>query len=393
MGTLFTSEAVTCGHPDKVCDVVSDSVLDAYLAQDPRARVACETYATNGLCLVGGEVRTQKPGVHVDVADVARQAIREIGYGDRRFGYPADDIAVMVVLGHQSSEIAQGVDRSDGEQGAGDQGLMFGYACRETDVLMPLAIHLSHVMARGLADLRRSGTLPYLRPDGKTQVTVEQDEHGRPRRLHALVVSTQHDEDVGQDRIRADVKKHLYPLLPQAMLDEGTRLHVNPTGSFSIGGPKGDTGLTGRKIIVDTYGGSAPHGGGAFSGKDPSKVDRSACYMARYVAKNVVAAGLAETCQVQLAYVIGVAEPVSVRVEATGGKVPDAVLSAAVRDVFRLTPKAIIDTLGLLRPIYADTAMRGHFGRPGLPWEATDKAEALVAAARKHEGRPAGAAR
>jgi len=384
MSFLFTSEAVTSGHPDKLCDAVSDAVLDAYLARDPRARVACETYATNGLCLVGGEVRAS---VDVDVAQVARDTIREIGYGDPRCGYPADDIAVMVVLGRQSPEIAQGVDRQDGEQGAGDQGLMFGYACRDTDVLMPLPIHLSHVLARGLTDLRVKSALPYLRPDGKTQVTVEYGEDGRPRRLHTLVVSAQHDEGVTPERIRADVEKHLYPLLPQQLLDARTILHVNATGSFTVGGPKGDTGLTGRKIIVDTYGGWAPHGGGAFSGKDPSKVDRSACYMARYVAKNVVAAGLADACEVQLAYVIGVAEPVSLRVRGQGpGATPDAVLVEAVRSVFRLTPRGIIESLGLLRPIYKDTAMRGHFGRAGLPWEATDKVEALRAAVAKGSG-------
>ena len=390
MGHLFTSEAVTAGHPDKLCDVVSDAVLDAYLARDPKARVACETYATNGLCLVGGEVRSS---AEVDVAQVARAAIREIGYADPRCGYPADDIAVLLVMGKQSPEIAQGVDRADGELGAGDQGLMFGYACRDTDVLMPLPIHLAHVLARGLTDLRTSGTLPYLRPDGKTQVTVEHGEDGRPRRLHTLVVSTQHDEQVGLERIRADVRKHLYPLLPQSMIDERTILHVNPTGSFTIGGPKGDTGLTGRKIIVDTYGGWAPHGGGAFSGKDPSKVDRSACYMARYVAKNVVAAGLARACEVQLAYVIGVAEPVSLRVRAEGAEVPDAVLVEAVRSVFRLTPRAIIETLGLLRPIYKDTALRGHVGRPGLPWEAVDRADALRRAAEAAGARPVGSTR
>jgi S-adenosylmethionine synthetase len=380
MSFLFTSEAVTSGHPDKLCDAVSDAVLDAYLARDAHARVACETYATNGLCLVGGEVRSS---ADVDVARVARDVIREIGYGDRRCGYPADDIAVMVVMGRQSPEIAQGVDRADGELGAGDQGLMFGYACRDTEQLMPLPIHLAHVLTRGLTDLRTSGALPYLRPDGKSQVTVEYGDDGRPRRLHTLVVSTQHDEGVARDRIEADVRKHLLRLLPSSLLDARTVLHVNATGSFTIGGPKGDTGLTGRKIIVDTYGGWAPHGGGAFSGKDPSKVDRSACYMARYVAKHVVAAGLADACEVQVAYVIGVAEPVSLRVKAQGwgrDAVPDAVLVEAVRKVFRLTPRAIIDGLGLLEPIYKDTAMRGHFGRPGLPWERLDRVDELKAA-------------
>jgi S-adenosylmethionine synthetase len=378
MGFLFTSEAVTAGHPDKLADAISDALLDAYLARDPHARVACETYVTNGLCLVGGEVRSTAT---VDAAQVARDVIREVGYGDPRCGFPADDVSVLVALGRQSPEIAQGVDRQEGEQGAGDQGLMFGYACRDTESFMPLPIDLAHGLTRGLTDLRQRGVVPYLRPDGKSQVTVEYGDDNRPQRLHTLVVSTQHDETVARAQIEADVRRHLLPLLPQDLLDAKTILHVNPTGSFTIGGPKGDTGLTGRKIIVDTYGGWAPHGGGAFSGKDPSKVDRSACYAARHVAKNIVAAGLAETCEVQLAYVIGVAEPVSLRVRATGrDAVPDALLVAAVRKVFRLTPRGIIESLGLLRPIYKDTALRGHFGRPGLPWEATDKTEALRAA-------------
>jgi S-adenosylmethionine synthetase len=319
----------------------------------------------------------------VDTAAVARQAIRDAGYDDVRAGYPADDVGILISLGQQSSEIAQGVDRAAPEQqGAGDQGMMFGYACRDTDVLMPLPIHLAHVLSRGLTDLRRSGTLDYLLPDGKSQVTVEYGEDGRPSRLDTVVVSTQHAEGVDQARIEADVRKHLFPLLPAELLDENTRLYVNPTGSFHIGGPKGDTGLTGRKIIVDTYGGWAPHGGGAFSGKDPSKVDRSAAYMARYVAKNIVAAELADACEVQLAYAIGVAEPVSVRIRAQGwgrDAVPDAVLSQAVRKVFDLTPYGIITQLDLTRPIYADTAARGHFGREGLPWEATDRVDALRA--------------
>jgi S-adenosylmethionine synthetase len=375
MAFLFTSEAVTAGHPDKLADAISDAVLDAHLAQDPHARVACETYVTNGLCLVGGETRST---ASVDLARVARETIREVGYGDPRCGFPADDVAVLVAMGRQSPEIAQGVDRADAEQGAGDQGLMFGYACRDTDTLMPLPIHLAHVLARGLTDLRERGTLGYLRPDGKSQVTVEYGDDGRPGRLHTLVVSAQHDEGVSRAQIEADVRKHLFPLLPRDLLDDRTVLHVNATGSFTIGGPKGDTGLTGRKIIVDTYGGWAPHGGGAFSGKDPSKVDRSACYAARHVAKNIVAAGLAEACEVQLAYVIGVAEPVSLRIRASGrDAAPDAVLTAAVRKVFRLTPRGIIEALHLLRPIYKDTALRGHFGRENLPWEATDKADAL----------------
>ncbi|MDJ0521614.1 MAG: methionine adenosyltransferase [Planctomycetota bacterium] len=380
MGHLFTSEAVTAGHPDKLADTISDSVLDAFLEQDAHARVAVETFVTNGLCIVGGEVRSEAV---VDYATIARDAMKRIGYGDERAGYPADDVGVVVTVGRQSAEIAQGVDRGDpAKQGAGDQGLMFGYACRDTDVLMPLPIHLSHVLVRGLTALRENGTLDYLLPDGKTQVTVEYGDDGRPARLDTVVVSTQHAKDIDQARIEADVREHLFPLLPGALLDERTRLLVNPTGSFHVGGPKGDTGLTGRKIIVDTYGGWAPHGGGAFSGKDPSKVDRSATYMARYVAKNIVAAGLVDACEVQLAYAIGVAEPVSVRVTGetwSGEGVPNAVLERAVAKVFDLTPYGIIKQLDLLRPIYADTASQGHFGREGLPWEATDKVDALKA--------------
>lgn len=386
MAFLFTSESVTGGHPDKVADQISDAVLDAYLAQDRRARVAVETYVTNGLCLVGGEVRA-RDDVRVDAAEVARRVIRECGYGDPRCGFPADDVAVLVALGRQSPEIAMGVDRgAEDAQGAGDQGLMFGYACRETPELMPLAITLSHRLARGLTDLRVRGVLPYLRPDGKTQVTVEYGDDGRAKRLHTLVVSCQHDDGAGPDRIRADLERHLLPgCLPAGLRDARTTLHVNPTGAFTIGGPKGDTGLTGRKIIVDTYGGWAPHGGGAFSGKDPSKVDRSAAYMARYVAKNVVASGLADACEIQLAYVIGVAEPASLRVRADGwGRtIPsDAAIEKAVRAVFRLTPAAIIRDLDLLRPIYQKTASGGHFGREDadFTWERTDKAKALAAA-------------
>jgi S-adenosylmethionine synthetase len=316
--------------------------------------------------------------------------IRDIGYGDPRCGFPADDVAVLVALGRQSPEIAQGVDRGhEDAQGAGDQGLMFGYACRDTPELMPLPITLAHRLSRGLTDLRTSGRLPYLRPDGKTQVTVEYGDDGRPRRLEALVVSCQHDKDATIDRIRADLERHLLPAcLPPGLRDAKTVLHVNPTGAFTIGGPKGDTGLTGRKIIVDTYGGWASHGGGAFSGKDPSKVDRSAAYMARYVAKNVVAAGLADACEIQLAYVIGVAEPASLRVRAEGfGRpaTPDATLEKAIRATFRLTPAAIIRELSLLRPIYLKTASGGHFGReePEFTWERTDRAEALRSAVGK----------
>jgi len=382
MSFVFTSESVTSGHPDKLADAISDSILDAYLAQDPKARVAVETFVTNGLCVIGGEVRSN---ARVELADIARDAMRTIGYGDPRAGYPADDVGVLVAVGRQSVEIAQGVDRANPEeQGAGDQGLMFGYACRDTEpALMPLPIHLAHELKRGLTALRESGTLPYLLPDGKTQVSVRYGDDGRPAHVDTIVISTQHAADVSQERIRTDLMEHLVSELPSELVDAKTRVLVNPTGSFTIGGPKGDTGLTGRKIIVDTYGGWAPHGGGAFSGKDPSKVDRSACYMARYVAKNVVAAGLADACEVQLAYAIGVAEPVSVRVRAEGwgrAATPDEVLERAVREVFRLTPAGIITQLGLLRPIYADTAMNGHFGREGLPWERTDQVEALQAA-------------
>lgn len=378
MSYLFTSESVTGGHPDKLADTISDAVLDAYLARDPQARVACETYVTPGLCLVGGEVRSS---AEVDIEAVARRTIRAVGYGDPACGFPADEVEVRVTMGRQSPEIAQGVDRGDPEaQGAGDQGLMFGYACRDTDELMPLPISLAHELTRGLTELRENGTLPYLRPDGKTQVTVEYGDDDRPQRVHTVVVSTQHDPDATQERIAQDVRAHLLPRLPQRYVKGDPILHVNPTGSFVVGGPAGDTGLTGRKIIVDTYGGSAPHGGGAFSGKDPSKVDRSATYMARYIAKNVVAAGLADEAMVQLAYAIGVVEPVSVRVQArtwNGETAPDHVLEAAVRKVFDLRPYGIITQLDLLRPIYTPTASGGHFGRAGFPWERTDRVDAL----------------
>jgi S-adenosylmethionine synthetase len=389
MSYLFTSESVTGGHPDKLCDAVSDAVLDAYLESDPDARVACETYATRGLLLVGGEVRS---AASVDVPELARRVIRETGYGDPACGFPPDDVAILTVLGRQSPEIAQGVDRgSPQEQGAGDQGLMFGFACNDTPQMMPLPIELAHRLSRGLTDLRTGGTLPYLRPDGKTQVTVEYDADNRPRHLHAVVVSTQHAEGVTQERIRTDLARHLLArVLPAELFDERTKVHVNPTGSFTMGGPRADTGLTGRKIIVDTYGGWASHGGGAFSGKDPSKVDRSACYAARYVAKNVVAAGLADACTVQLAYVIGVADPVSLRVRGEsrpgGEALPEEVLVRAVREVFRLTPRGIIEDLDLLRPIYRRTAVGGHFGRPEFPWERTDRAEALRDACRGSRG-------
>jgi S-adenosylmethionine synthetase len=388
MAFLFTSESVTGGHPDKVADQVSDAVLDAYLAQDPKARVAVETYVTNGLCIVGGEVRAM-PSVRVDAAAVARKVFRDIGYGDPACGFPADDVGVLACLGQQSPEIAQGVDRGSEEaQGAGDQGLMFGYACRETPELMPLPITLAHRLTRGLTQLRETKALPWLRPDGKSQVTVEYGDDGRARRVHTVVVSCQHSETVSLDRVRADVERHLLPAaLPAELMDDDTILHVNATGAFTIGGPKGDTGLTGRKIIVDTYGGWAPHGGGAFSGKDPSKVDRSAAYMARYVAKNVVAARLADACEVQLAYVIGVPEPVSLRVRVEGWERSPADprdLERAVRAVFPLTPAGTIRALDLCRPIYQRTASGGHFGREeeGFTWERTDRVEALREAVR-----------
>jgi S-adenosylmethionine synthetase len=383
MSFLFTSESVTGGHPDKVADQVSDAVLDAYLAQDPRARVAVETYVTNGLCVVGGEVRAA-PSVRVDAAAVARRVFRDVGYGDPACGFPADDVGVLVCLGQQSPEIAQGVDRgTEDAQGAGDQGLMFGYACNETPERMPLAITLAHRLTRGLTNLRRTGALPWLRPDGKSQVTVEYGDDGRARRVHTVVLSCQHAEGVPQDRIRDELRRRLLPeAIPADLVDDDLVLHVNPTGAFTIGGPKGDTGLTGRKIIVDTYGGFAPHGGGAFSGKDPSKVDRSAAYMARHVAKNVVAAGLADACEIQLAYVIGVAEPVSLRVRVEGWERPaadPAALERAIRATFPLTPAGIIRALDLCRPVYERTAAGGHFGRDeeGFTWERTDRVAAL----------------
>ncbi len=384
MAFLFTSECVTAGHPDKLSDSISDAILDAYLAKDPRARVAVETFVTNGLCIIGGEVGSAVQGLHIDAASIARETMKKIGYGDPRAGFPADDVGVMITIGGQSAEIAQGVVRdTPEEQGAGDQGLMFGYACRDTDELMPLPMALARALVQGLMELRQSGTLDYLLPDGKSQVTIEYGDDDRAKRIHTVVVSTHHATTVDQATIRADVTKHLFPMLPKDLLDDDTILHVNPTGAFTIGGPKGDTGLTGRKIIVDTYGGWAPHGGGAFSGKDPSKVDRSACYMSRYVAKNIVAAGLADACEVQLAYAIGVAEPVSLRVRAEGwgrGAVPNETLEQAVRQVFGLTPSRIVADLDLLQPIYLDTAMHGHFGRPNLPWERTDKVDALQSA-------------
>jgi len=370
---LFTSESVTEGHPDKIADQISDSVLDAILVQDPMARVACETLVTTGLAIIAGEITTK---CTFDFQKVVRDTIRDVGYTQSEYGFDSDTCSVLSSIHGQSPDIAMGVDPG----GAGDQGLMFGYACRETEELMPLPIMLAHKLVKGLSCARRDGVLDYLRPDGKSQVSVEYDS-GQPVRVDTVVVSTQHSADVAKETLEEDItEKIVSRVIPENMFDKKTRVLINPTGRFVVGGPHGDAGVTGRKIIVDTYGGAAPHGGGAFSGKDPTKVDRSACYMARYVAKNVVAAGLAERCLVQLAYAIGVAEPVSVLVDSYGtGKVSDDRLSALVRDHFKLTPKGIIETLNLRRPIYRKTAAFGHFGRtePEFTWEQTDKAQAL----------------
>ena len=388
---LFTSESVTEGHPDKVCDQISDAVLDAILEQDPNGRVACETTACTGLIHVMGEITTS---CYVDIAHIAREVVRDIGYDRGKYGFDCDTCAVVTSIDEQSADIAMGVDKSlenkegtDSElsNGAGDQGMMFGYACDETPELMPLPLSLAQKLCKRMAEVRKSGQVPYMRPDGKSQVTVEYDEHNRPVRVDTVVISTQHDPDVSLEQIRKDmIEQVAKAMIPADMLDENTKYYVNPTGRFVKGGPAADSGLTGRKIIVDTYGGSAPHGGGCFSGKDPTKVDRSAAYAARYVAKNIVAAGLARRCQVQLAYAIGVAQPVSVLVDTFGtGTVGDDRLETAVRKVFDLRPTAIIRDLDLRKPIYRKLAAYGHMGREdlGVTWEKTDRTEALKAAA------------
>lgn len=386
---LFTSESVTEGHPDKIADQVSDAILDAILKDDPNARVACETTVTTGMALIAGEISTT---TYVDIPKVVRETIKEIGYTRAKYGYDYETMAILTAIDEQSTDIAQGVDKAleyrdkDSEEeieatGAGDQGLMFGYATNETETYMPLAIYLSHQLAKRLSDVRKDGTLNYLRPDGKVQVTVEYDENDNPVRIDTIVVSTQHAEDVTLEQIQEDIKAHvIYPTVPENLINEQTKFYINPTGRFVIGGPQGDAGLTGRKIIVDTYGGYARHGGGCFSGKDPTKVDRSAAYAARYVAKNIVAAGLADQCEVQLAYAIGVAEPVSIAIDTFGtGKFSEGQLVEAVRKHFDLRPAGIIKMLDLKQPIYKQTAAYGHFGRTDVlfPWEKLDKVEEL----------------
>ena len=389
-GHLFTSESVTEGHPDKMCDQISDAILDALMEQDPMSRVACETCTTTGLVMVMGEITTN---AYVDIQKIVRDTVREIGYTRGKYGFDADTCGVITAIDEQSADIALGVDKaleakenkmSEEEIaaiGAGDQGMMFGYASDETPELMPYPISLAHKLARKLTEVRKDGTLKYLRPDGKTQVTVEYDENGTPKRLDAVVLSTQHDPDVTQEQIHEDIKKYVFdPIIPEGMVDENTKFFINPTGRFVIGGPHGDSGLTGRKIIVDTYGGMARHGGGAFSGKDCTKVDRSAAYATRYVAKNIVAAGIAKKCEIQLSYAIGVAHPTSIMVDTFGtGKLSDEKLVEIIRENFDLRPAGIIQMLNLRRPIYKQTAAYGHFGRTDvdLPWEKTDKAELL----------------
>ena len=380
MKRFFTSESVTEGHPDKIADQISDAVLDDILAHDPNGRVACETICATGMVVVFGEITTNH---YVDVQKIVRDTVREIGYVRGKYGFDADNLAVLTAIDPQSPDIAMGVDESsDHEQGAGDQGIMFGYASDETDVYMPMAITLAHKLARRLTEVRKNGTLPYLRPDGKTQVTVEYDDD-KIVRIDTILISTQHSADVSLEQIKKDVKKYVVDeIVPANLVDENTKFLCNPTGRFVIGGPQGDSGLTGRKIIVDTYGGAACHGGGAFSGKDPSKVDRSASYMARYIAKNIVASGIAKKCQIQLSYAIGVAEPTSILVDTFGtGKVSDDKIVEVVKNNFRLTPKGIIESLDLKRPIYKQTAAYGHFGRDDidLPWEHLDKVDCFKA--------------
>jgi S-adenosylmethionine synthetase len=379
---LFTSESVTEGHPDKIADQISDSILDACLTEDPMSRVACETLTATGLVVIAGEITTK---AYVDFQSLVRGTIHSIGYNNALYGFDSNTCAVISSINKQSGDIAMGVDTG----GAGDQGMMFGYACNENAELMPMPITLAHKLTQKLSEMRKNGKMLYLRPDGKSQVTVEYDAKGKPQRVDAVVISTQHAETVGNDELRSDILKHvIQSTIPAELLDQDTKYHINPTGRFVIGGPMGDTGLTGRKIIVDTYGGMGRHGGGAFSGKDPTKVDRSAAYMARYIAKNIVAAKLADRCEVQLAYAIGVADPVSVRVDTFGtSTVDEDTLSDLIRANFKLTPKGIIDSLKLRRPIYAKTATYGHFGRndPDFTWEATDKAAALASNAGARE--------
>jgi len=381
---LFTSESVTMGHPDKVADHISDAILDAMLAQDPKSRVACETLVTTGLAVVAGEITTE---AYVDVSGVVRKTIKKIGYDDPAIGFDGDDCAVIVSIDNQSPDISRGVTEGAGlhkEQGAGDQGLMFGFACKETAALMPMPIHLAHKLTTQLEKMRQINKLPWLRPDGKSQVTIEYDD-GAPKRIHTVVISTQHAPDVKYRDLRKQIiEKVVLPVLPKRLVDNDIIFHINPTGRFVVGGPKGDCGLTGRKIIVDTYGGRGSHGGGAFSGKDPTKVDRTASYMARYIAKNIVAAGLADACEIQLSYAIGVADPISVLVDTEGtGKISEVKLGKIVRDLFPLTPKAMIKYLKLARPIFAQTSYGGHFGRnlPDFTWEKTDMTKKLRKAA------------
>jgi len=386
--TLFTSEAVTVGHPDKVADQISDAILDAMIAQDPASHVACETMVTTGMCVVAGEVTTK---AQVDIRDIVRRTIREIGYIDAAMGFDYEHCAVLVALDRQSPDIAMGVNAGDNkEQGAGDQGIMFGYACRETPELMPMPIQLAHQLCTRLKQVREAGEIRWLRPDGKSQVTIQYDEKGKPVRAHTIVVSTQHADQVdgkavSNDEIRREIiARIIKPVVPASLLDEHTVFHINPTGRFVVGGPQGDCGLTGRKIIVDTYGGKGSHGGGAFSGKDPSKVDRSAAYMARHVAKNIVAAELAAECEVQLSYAIGVADPLSIRVDTNRtGTIPDVALARVIRAVFPLKPREMIEYLNLLRPIYRKTAEGGHFGRelPEFTWEELRQVDELKQAA------------